>query len=427
MKKAWSKKMAGITAAVAAAVFLSGNSIWAAPMELTLEQSINLALKQNPSIEISQAQLEGSVADVNKAKGAFGPSLKLSASGTLLDEAASTSGSRESYSNSLSLSLPLYSGGALEGGLGQAKANRTFYSLGLDKTRQQLALDVTTAYYNILQAQALVKLSEESLANTQSHVNNTQAFFEAGTVPKSDVLRSEVELAQVKQDLIKAQNSYYLAIASFNNLLDIEHNDELVLKDLLTYVKRDISLEEAMQKALLQRPEIKQGEAQFQAAEYGVMAAKSGKKPSLDLSGNLGWRDANFPPEDKSWSVTVSAGFNIFDSNVTNSAIKKAQSGKQETKVSLEKTKNDVKLEVRQTYLNIKEAEERINTAIKAQEKAEEDLKIAQVRYSAGVGTNIEVLDSQVALTEARTNYTAALFDYNVGLAKLRKATGETI
>jgi len=427
MRKAWSKGVKGITAAAAVGFFLLGNSVSAAPMELTLEQSVNMALRQNPSIEVAQAQLNGAQADVSKARGGFGPSLKLSATGTYLDEQSLSSGSRESYDSRISLTLPIYSGGGLEGVLGQAKANRAYYSEGVDKTRQQLALDVTTAYYNILQTKNIVKLSEESLANTQSHVNNTQAFFQAGTVPKSDVLRAEVELAQVKQDLIKAQNSYYVAIAAFNNLLGLDHREELVLIDPLIYTKQDINLEESLNKALLQRPEIKQGESQVQAAEYSVKAAKSGHKPTLNLTGSLGWTDSEFPPTDQDWSVKLSAGFNLFDSNVTNATVKKAQSNTQQMQATLQKIKDDINLEVRQTYLNTTEAEERINTATKAQEKAEEDLHIAQVRYSAGVGTNIEVLDAQVALTEAKTNYTAALFDYNVGLAKLRKATGTSI
>jgi TolC family type I secretion outer membrane protein len=427
MRKAWSKEIMGITAAAAAAVFLLGNSVWAAPVELTLEQSVEMALRQNPSIEVAEAQLSGAQADVSKAKGAFGPTLKLSASGTYLDAPSSTSGSRESYDSHFSLSLPIYTGGGLEGSLGQAKAARTYYNKGVDKTKQQLVLDVTTAYYNILQAKNIVKLSEESVTNTQSHVNNTQAFFQAGTVPKSDVLRAEVELAQVKQDLIKAQNSYDVAIAAFNNLLGLNHAEELVLIDPLTYTKRDISLEESISKAMLQRPEIKQAEAQVQGAEYGVKAAKSGHKPSLSLNGNLGWKDSEFPPDNEDWSVTLSAGFNIFDSNVTSATVKKAQSNTQQMRASLRKTKDDINLEVRQSYLNTKEAEERINTATKAQEKAEEDLHIAHVRYSAGVGTNIEVLDAQVALTQAKTNYTAAIFDYNVGLAKLRRAIGDSI
>lgn len=427
MRKAWSKGMRNFATAAVAGTFLLGNSVWAAPMELTLEESINLALRQNPAIEIAEAQLSGAQADVSKARGAFGPELKFSTSGTYLDKTSVSTGSRKSYDSRFSLSLPLYTGGALESSLGQAKANRNYFSKGLEKSKQELVLDVTTAYYNILQAQNMVKLSEESVETTQRHVNNTKAFFKAGTVPKSDVLRAEVELAQVKQDLIKAQNSYKLALASLNNLLGLKHGDELILKDTLTYTKQIIDLDASIAIALAERPEIKQAEAQVEAADFGIKAAKSGKKPSVAVSGNLGWSDTEFPPSDEDWSIILSAQFNIFDSNVTKSAVKKARFGKKQARAALEKAKYDITLEVRQIYLNITEAEDRIDVAAKAEEKAEEDVHIAQVRYAAGVGTNIEVLDAQVALTKAKTNYTAALFDYNVGLAKLRRATGAGI
>lgn len=424
MKMIWSRKKNALAAAVAA-IILSGSSVWAAPMELTLQDSLDLALQQNPSIEIAQSELDGAKADVSKVRGSFGPSLKLSGSGTYYDEKKDDS--RDSYTTKLSMSLPLYTGGNLEGSLGKAKANKVYYEQGLDKAKQQLVLDVTKAYFNILQTKNTVEYAEEAVVTMQSHVKNTQAFYQAGTVPKSDVLRAEVELAQNKQDFIIAQNNYNLAVASLNNLLSLDYNSELVIKEKLSYDKVDVNLAQSIQKALQQRPEMAQATSQIEAANEGIKVAKSGRHPEVEISGAYGWSDTKFPPEDDSWSVTLAAELNLFDSNVTKSDVAKAKTTKQKAELSLKQTSDDIALEVRQSFLNMREAEERIHTSLKAVEQAEEDLHIEQVRYAAGVGTNTDVLDAQVALTKAKNNHSAALYDYNVAKASLSKAVAEEI
>ncbi|HBS59988.1 MAG TPA: transporter [Firmicutes bacterium] len=418
-----------VVAMATAAIFLMGGSVWAAQLDLTLQESIDLALRQNPGMSIAQSQLDAAQADVSKARGAFGPSLDASTGGTYYGERKATlDNERDSYTAKLSVSLPLYSGGKLEGALGQAKANKVYYEKGYEKTKQQLVKDVTEAYFSILQAKDKVKLSEESVADMQSHLNNTQAFFQAGTVPKSDVLRAEVELAQNKQNLIKAQNSYNLAIAALNNLLGLDYRNEIVIKDTLTYSKVDVNLDQCIQTALVKRPEITQAESQIQAADEGIKVAKSGRHPTVSLSGAYGWSGTEYPPpDDDSWSVMVAAELNLFDSNVTKAGVSKAKANKAEAESAFRQTTDNITLEVKQSFLNMREAEERIQTSLKAVEQAREDLHIAEVRYAAGVGTNIEVMDAQVALTQAKTNYTEALYDYNVGKASLTRAVGEEI
>lgn len=411
-----------ITAVAAAAVFLVNNGVWAEPIELTLHESIELALRQNPSIDIAESQLAKAKAEVSAARGAFGPSLDLSGSGARSSEKDETT-----YRTGLEISLPIYTGGNLEGQLGKAKANKAFYEHGLDNTKQQLVLDVTTGYFKVLQTKNIVQYSEEAVATMQSHVNNTQAFFQAGTVPKSDVLRAEVELAQTKQDLITAQNNYNIAVATLNKLLGLDQNNEIVIKDALTYQKVDVNLDECIEKALRQKPEIKQAQLQVEAAGQGVKIAKSDRHPSVHVSGGYSWQDTHFPPENDSWTVTLSARLNLFDSNVTQSRVAAAKAAQSQAEFTLKQQIDNVMLDVRTSFLNLREAEERIHTSMKAVEQAAEDLHIEQVRYAAGVGTNTDVLDAQVALTKAKTNYSAALYDYNVAKASLSKAIAEEI
>ena len=116
--------------------------------------------------------------------------------------------------------------------------------------------------------------------------------------------------------------------------------------------------------------------------------------------------------------------WNVFDNNVTRAQIKQAEVAMMKTMEQEQQKKDSIQLEVRQAYLNMNEAEQRIQTSQVSVEKAQEDFKIAQVRYSAGVGTNLDVIDAQVALTSAQTNYIQSLYDYNISKANLDKAMG---
>jgi outer membrane protein TolC len=117
----------------------------------------------------------------------------------------------------------------------------------------------------------------------------------------------------------------------------------------------------------------------------------------------------------------------LFDTNLTLSKVKQAETEVAQATEKFRQTKDSVSLEVRQAYLSMKEAEKRIETSQVAVAKADEDFKIAQVRYSAGVGTNLDVIDAQLALAQAKTNYIQALYDYNTSKAKLDKAMGVTV
>jgi outer membrane protein len=211
--------------------------------------------------------------------------------------------------------------------------------------------------------------------------------------------------------------------------LGIDQNTELVLKSELTYDKSELSLDEYLAKAFAQRPDIKKVQEQMNAAKYSVQAAKGGKLPTVTLSGTREWDNGkpNNAYEKDDWSVNLTASINLFDNNLTNANIKKAKAGLNLSEANMDLTLDKVVLEVRKAYLNMSEAEERIQVAAKTVEKSEEDVKIAKVRYAAGVGTNTEVLDAQVAQTDAKNNYTNALFDYNISKATLKKAVGEDV
>lgn len=427
-----------VTGGMLAAAALPG---FASPVELTLDQTIEMALKSNPAIKISEADMEKANWDVNMAKAGKAPSVTLSHNASRTKSAASTGVGYDTshqpffvpipesfntrYANSVDLTLPLYTGGKLEGTIEKAKLGLKVSDLGVAKSQQQVKLDATNGYYGILQTRNLVKLSEESLDRLNAHLKNVEAQYGAGTVAKSDVLRSEVEKAKAEQTLIKAKNSYELAVSGLNNVIGLPLDTEITVKEELNYAKYDKTLEECINVALSNRPDLAQATASVDIAKTDIKVAQSGNKLTVAATASEKWNDKEFPGTDhNNWAIGINASYNLFDAGVTRSKVKGAEAGLDKATEQLRQAKDAVQLEVRQAYLNMNEAEKRIETSNVAVTKAEEDYKIAQVRYTAGVGTNLDVIDSQVALTSAKTDYVQALYDYNTSRAKLDKAMG---
>lgn len=402
-------------------VMLNASVAFAAPVELSLSDSVALALKNNPSIKMAQSDKDKSKWSVSEAQAGRMPTVSLGNSYSLKDH---NPAGTDDLSGSLRMNWQLYSGGRVEGQIDQAKRGVGVADLGVEKTKQQLKLDTTTAYFTILQTKNLVEVNQQSVSNLQEHLNSVQAKYDVGVVAKSDVLRAEVELANAQQNLIKAQNNYDLAVAGLLNTMTIDPGTELALTDTLSYNKYDKTLDDSLQAAQT-RPDVAQAEENVKISETAVKMAKSGKLPSVSLSASNGWNGSVLPGSgDDDWSVGLSASWSIFDAGSTSAKVKQADASLDKAKEQLVQVKNSAALEVRQNYLSMQEAEKRIDTNKVAVGKAEEDLVIAREKYNAGVGTNLDVIDAQLALTQAKTNEIQALFDYNVNVAKIDKAIG---
>ncbi|WP_425058609.1 Outer membrane protein TolC [Sporomusa carbonis] len=399
---------------------------FAASVELTLDEAVAMALKNNPAIKAAEADLDKAKWTVDSTESGKEPKVTYGFTGAR--SKTLTTGTGNSFSNQISLSVPLTTGGDVEGRIKQATLGLKSSELELDRVKQQLKLDATSAYYSLLQGRNLVKLNQESVDQVAAHLANVQAQYAAGTVAKSDVLRTEVEKASADQNLIKAENSYELAMSNLNNVIGLPLDTKITVNEDLKYEKFDKTLEECISIALANNPQVAKADIAVDSAKQGIDIAQSGNKFKWTLGANTAWSDTDFPGVDKNtWGLNVTGSINIFDSGLTKAQVNAAKNDVAKSLENARSTKDSVQLEVRQAYLNMKEAEKRIDTSKVAVVKAEEDFKIAQVRYNAGVGTNLDVIDAQVALTQAKTNYVQALYDYNTSRAKLDKAMGVAV
>lgn len=399
---------------------------------LNLDDAMLRAFQTNPTVSIAKYELDSARASYNAARQSRGISITASHQTKRYgnDDAVEvngnwTKGIGNKHSNGLTASLPIFTGGKLSGQIQKAKANFKYNEIGVQRTYNEMRSTVTSGYFDMLQADNMQKLSAESVTRLEDHLKNVQAQYDVGVVAKADVLRSQVELADAKQDLIKAENQYQLAEASLNRIVGLPMDTNLKLDNILVYTAYDRTMEDCLAYAAEHRPELEQAKQNVEAYKGALKVARSGHMPQVAASASQSWSDTNWPgDENGNWGVGVSVEMNVFDTGVTLSKIHGAEADLKNAEETYRDTVDSVNLDVRNNYLSLREAEKRIGNTKLAVEQADEDYRIAQLRYMSGVGTNTDVLDAQVALTKAKTNYTQALYDYNTSKTALETSIG---
>ena len=419
---------------------LSQSAFAGETVALNLDDAMLRAFQTNPTVSIAQYELDSARASYNAARQSRGISItashttqrggyddniikKTDATGAWTGEYWKNIGNN--HSNGLTASLPIFTGGKLSGTIKQAKANYQYNEVGVQRTYNEMRSTVTDGYFNMLQADNIQKLSAESVTRLEDHLKNVQAQYDVGVVAKVDVLRSQVELANAKQTLIQAENSYQVSEANMNKIVGLPMDTNLKLDNLLVYNAYDKNMDDCLAYAAEHRPELMQAKYNVDAAKGALMVARSGHMPQVAASASQSWSDSNWPGDEKgNWGVGVNVSMNVFDTGVTLSKIHGAEADLKKAEETYRNTVDSVNLDVRSNYLGLREAEKRISTTKLAVEQADEDYRIAQLRYMSGVGTNTDVLDAQVALTQAKTNYTKALYDYNTSKTALETSIG---
>lgn len=398
-------------------------------VNIDLDEAVQRALANNRTIKRSIASRESAYWALRQARRQMGPTVSWDtvanyARGSSYDSYPDFN--HRIFTNTASVSMPLYAGNRYKEGRVQARYGLNTADLTLENSLQTVRLTATNYYFNILRCRNEIEVYEENVRTLQEHLNNVNAQFRAGTVAKADVLASEVRLANARQTLVTAQNDYDIAVATLSNFLLMPADTLLRPQDQLTYQKYNLNLANCTAFALENRPDVAAAEYAIKQAESGVRAAKAGYRPSVNASvaKNLNGKNPFGDNYSEGWTAGVTASWNIFDNGVTAAEVKSAQATLNQTQESAAELRESVQLEVQSAYLTLNAAEKNIATTRLAIASAEEDYKIAVVRYQAGVGTNLDVMDASDKLTQAKNNYYSALYTYNTAKASLDKAMG---
>ncbi len=399
-------------------------AVWSATAlaaPLTAEEAVALALANHLDIKKAVNSQQQADEALRSAKGAKG--LSIDASNTAYLKTAGQSDADNS--TDLTLSIPLYSGGKHEANIDIAKTDVDSAALALAKTRQDVRLAALSAYYDAQQALKTVQVDQESVDNYSRHLDNVRAQYAAGNLPKSDVLRSEVELADAQQALLKAENAYAVAMNKLRDVIRWQRAEAFELAPDFAYVPWAESQAACVAYAKENRPDLKQAALAIKSAEASVALAKADKRPTVSLSAGLGWQNRLLPKQvDDELQVGVMTNWNLYDSQGSAGKINQAQLAVEAAKLEREQQIDSVVLSVKEYYLGLHEAQKRLETSKAAIRLAEEDYFIAATKYRVGAGVLLDVLDAQLALSTARNNYISAQHDYATYKAELENAMG---
>jgi len=415
---------------------------------LTLNECITTAFENNPELHSLDFKTGGKKASLRLAKSHRMPKLSVSETAsrtnspvmsfmsTLNQESISLADMSPSRLNSpdpitnfntkLSFQLPIYNGRKVSNGITMAQLDRDAASLELTRKKQEVKFNVFKAYYDVILARQHLEVTEDAYRTAEAHVRTARSHLDAGTVVKSDVLSAEVRFAEIKEMRLSAKNNLELAKANLLFRMGVAQDTDFDIESPeFDFERVDKGLGEYIASALENRAEIAGLEKYVGIKKHMADLARGDRRPSLNLMAEYNLDNGDFIDNDgESWLAGVNLSFNIFDGGRAGHSAAKSLNEAKELSSKADSLRDGIELQVRQAYLDLKTAGEKIDVSKKALEQAEEALRIVDNRYTNGLTTIVELLGAETNLTKTKMRHTSALRDYAVGLEKLRFAAG---
>ena len=392
-------------------------------LDLDESRTIELALANNRTAKQTKWGYEVAKSAVSQVAAAKNPTVSY---GWAAQKTGGDTGRGKTGSHNFSISAPVFNP-QLDASIDSARYTREGTGASYEEALQQAKYDAISGYYTLIMNRNLVDVAQQAVKDYQGHVTNVQAQYNVGLVASSDVLAAKTNLADSETNLVKAQNVANLAEASLNQVIAYPVQTAInTAEHDLQYKPYNVTLEQAKAYALLHRSALVKSALDVKSAEEAVKSAKSGYLPTVAVKAGRGYADLDgyFGTSTKSWSVGATASWSLWDGGATQNAIKKANAQLEQAKEANLATVDAVLLAVQKAYLNLRSAEQTIQSTQTAVAQGQESFRIATLRYRAGVGTNLDVLDAETKLTDARNNYVQALYNYNISIAALEQLTG---
>ncbi len=410
---------------------------------LTLEESIKLALKNNPAIKEAKAKLKEKHAELKNAEAGILPKVGFDAKYVRVNEAKEIPEFigpdpmhiiklfsiplvyKETYTLSLKLNWVLWGGGSLRAMINQAKLQVKAAEYELKRVEQQVRYQTEQYYYRVLKARAFKDLMQDMVVLLKAHYDRVKKMYDAGIVAKNDVLRVGVKLSNAKLNYMRAKNTYQLAVAAFKKHIGLKPSQKVEVKeqDIKAIKFCDQNLDKYLGYAD-KRYELMYISSVLKATDYAIKAAKGLRNPAVAVVGEYSLKDDKFLPENEEWYIGVALNWTLYDAGEISSKISKAKAIKEQLQALYKKTKDAIQLQIENAYLKLMSAKERYNVASAQVEKARMDYDMAVKSYKTQIATNLDVLDAQTALKEARTQLIDATYDLYLAWSDLLYATG---
>jgi outer membrane protein len=410
-------------------------ALQAIPEVLTLEKAMELALSNHPSLRVASGTQAINEALVGQAQSGLYPQVSAQSGyqRTTANPTRNFTGSplpRSTrgdtfgyYSNSVTLNQLLYDFGTIKSQVDTARFNLQAANANAETTVQTVVINVQQAYFSLQQAQRLVKVNEEALTQFKQHLDLARGRFKAGVAAKVDVTTAEVDLSNAQLNLITAKNNALVARVTLNNAMGIQTTNPYRVLDPSRGETYQVTLDEAVARAMQLRPEMISQRAQERAAEAAIKAAQGNFFPTVTSSANYSYSATDFPLV-YNWNVSGTVNIPIFSGFLTKQQVAQARANLLTTKANGDVLRQSILLEVSQALLNLEAAVERLEVTKITVTQARERLDQVEGRYKAGLSNAVEVTDAEVALVTAQVNDVVAMSNYQSVKAALDKAMG---
>jgi outer membrane protein TolC len=415
-----------------------------APRTLTMVDALTLGLRDNQQLRVAGFEVQIARAQLAQARGLKAGTISAQGSYTRVPEAGPITivffshgalhtltlpaPSPNLYDLRLVLQYPLYTGGRIESQIALAEANVKGAEAALERLKLQILFEVRQGYYRLLLAQAGSDVADRTVSLAAESLRVAKARVAAGAAARFDEVQAEVNLATARQTQVRARTAIAQASHALAALVNLPLDTPLVLQDGFATDTLAAPLDRLIARALDARPELAELRARQAAAQAAIDLAASGAKPTVALNGvasygNTGGLFAGTTASGN-WSITLAGTLNLFDGGITRERIREAQLRLEQLKAAEAAQRQGIELEVRLAYLTLQSAREELAGADALVTQAREALRIAQVRFEAGVGITLEVLSAQTNASAAEVARAQALYAYSVALATLERAVG---
>lgn len=422
---------------------------------LTLDDAVKTALENNLSLQAASKGVRASQWGVKKAYLDYLPQVNFNLQYTRLDQGTLDRANafynfvndpangqflpdelrrnvrpgawRNSYGPSVTVLQPIFTGGILSSQLGLAQALDVRSQAGLEATRQEVIFQTHDAYFQVLKAQELLALAEESHRSAQEHLSNSKKMLEVGLRARNEVLRFEVALATAENNLVVAQNNLELSRAGLNQVMGLNLEKEATLKPVEDFSwAAPRTLEEQTEIALRRNPGVQVMKSNVSAQQAAVGVARSGFLPKVSLAYNYSWEANDTWAFDsiKSWSLGIAASFPVFNSFQNYAGLQQQRETLQQVRKMEDDFVRVLQLQVKQASLNLGASEKRMAITEKAVEEANENLRIVNNSYQVGLLSSLDVIDAEVAAQAAKASRIDARYDFFLAKAQLARAMG---
>jgi outer membrane protein len=399
---------------------------------LTLDEAIQIALENHPSIKASKERIGAQQAVVGQQMGAYYPTIAMTnfyQTGTQIGNTVGAGNGSDTYLSRTALAMTLYNFGKREGNVQSARDTLDATNFNYKTTVDGVIFGVKQSYFTYLGLRAIVTVREETVKSRQLLARQAQGFYDVGTRARIDVARAQSNLYLSEADLITAQNAVKIAWAILKNAMGVRDLPERPLVEDVTMTPVPYTLDQAREIAFGSRPELKSFDAQRKAQDQLIAVARRGHLPDLIFDAN--YRKSGTTASERTfplqgaWQIQLSLLIPVFDGFRTTNRVQETLHNYYVISSQEELQRQQVALDVEQAYLRLVELQERIKANEAAASAAKENLDLANGRYEVGVGSIIEATDAQNLYTDAQTTYIRTLYDYKIAEAQLIRAIGQ--